>query len=669
MPDTFSIDALSAWLAAHPGWAGLAVFLVAFTESLAIVGLFMPGTVLMFAIGALVALDALALWPTLILAALGAVAGDGLSYWLGRRYHMQLKVMWPFRRYPRLMARGVDFFHAHGGKSVLMARFFGPVRPILPAVAGMLEMPPGRFLLVNVISALLWAPAYLLPGLVFGASLELAAEVAARLMLLLALGLALVWFSLWLVLRVTRYLQARAEANIARLWRWSRHHPWLGRISTALIDPDHPEARALAWLGLILLGAAWAFFFTLWQVIGQNEPLTLDLAVYRFFQGLRTPATDRLMVFVTQFGDSAVYLPAALALFAWLLWRRRLSAALHWAAASGFGLLLTQSLKLGLQVPRPGELYSGVSAFAFPSGHALMSTTVYGFLAVLAARELPPRARRWAYLGATLVIVPVAFSRLYLGAHWLSDVIGGLCLGLATVSLLGLAYRRHPAPPLALTPALSLFLVVLAAGLAWHGARQFGQELERYAYRPARMVMTTDAWWQSGWQRLPLTRHDLRGRAGHPLNLQWAVDLETTRRFLSKRGWQPATPLNPETALRLLAPDLPVMQLPVLPQVHDGRHEVLRWVRPQGEALLVLRLWETPFELGDLGHPLRVGNVSRLHRHSLGPIRYLATGQDFSTPLEQLLADLPARDVARRSGDTGYVWLVRQVGNGSDIMF
>lgn len=634
--EMFNIDTLINWLAVHPGWAGFAVFFIALTESLAIVGLFMPGSFLMFGIGALVAVDALPLWPTLALAAVGAVAGDGLSYWLGRHYHMQLKVLWPFSRYPRLIARGVDYFHAHGGKSVLMARFFGPVRPILPAVAGMLEMSPTRFLLVNIASALLWAPAYLLPGLVFGASLGLAAEVATRLMLLLALLSVLLWLGLWLVLRVTRYLQPRTEANIGRVWRWSQRHPHLGRLSAALVDPEHPEPRALALLGLMLLAAGWAFFFVLWQVIGETGPLALDTTVYHFFQGLRTPSADRLLVFITELGDAAVYLPVGLAVFIWLLWRRRVSAALHWLAAIGFGIALTQLLKAGLQVPRPIDIYTGASAFSFPSGHAVMGVTVYGFLAVLIARELAPRHRRWAYLGAALFIIPIAFSRLYLGAHWLSDVVGGLFLGLAAVALLGLAYRRHPAPPIRPKGLLAVAMISLMMTDGWNVQRQFEHDVSRYAYQPEITSMGMDTWWREGWQRLPGMRHDVRGKAAHPLNLQWLADLNTVRDYLTRQGWHEATPLTLKNSLRLLAPALALNELPVLPQVHDSRHEVLRWIKQDGEDLIVIRLWASQVRLTDTGTPLWIGNVSRLRRQHLGPFSYPATDTDFTGAFQRM---------------------------------
>ncbi|MES9896122.1 MAG: VTT domain-containing protein, partial [Candidatus Thiodiazotropha endolucinida] len=96
----------------------------------------------------------------------------------------RLRGFWPFNRHPATLQRGITFFQRYGGKSVALGRFFGPVRAIIPLVAGMLGMPPLRFLAANILSALVWAPAYLLPGIVFGASLELASEVAFRLVAL-----------------------------------------------------------------------------------------------------------------------------------------------------------------------------------------------------------------------------------------------------------------------------------------------------------------------------------------------------------------------------------------------------------------------------------------------------------------------------------------------------
>src|SRR3990172_2940796 len=207
----FDLKPALDWIMAHPHWSGTAVFVISLAESLAIVGLFIPGTIVMFGVGALVAAGALGLWATLGLAVAGAVVGDGISYWLGYHYHEQLRLMWPFSRYPQLLARGETYFHRHGGKSVLLGRFVGPVRPITPVVAGMLGMSPLRFLVVNVLSALGWAPAYILPGVVFGASLGLASAVASRLAVLVVGLLVVLWLSIWGVRAIIRLLQPHAE--------------------------------------------------------------------------------------------------------------------------------------------------------------------------------------------------------------------------------------------------------------------------------------------------------------------------------------------------------------------------------------------------------------------------------------------------------------------------
>jgi undecaprenyl-diphosphatase len=141
-----------------------AIFLVSFSESLALVGLLMPGTVIMFGVGAVVATGSLGLSPVLLLAMAGAVAGDGVSYWLGHRYKERLVNLWPFSRYPEMLNKGEAFFHRHGGKSILFGRFVGPGRPVIPVVAGMLGMGPAHFAVVNVLSAVGWALVYILPG-------------------------------------------------------------------------------------------------------------------------------------------------------------------------------------------------------------------------------------------------------------------------------------------------------------------------------------------------------------------------------------------------------------------------------------------------------------------------------------------------------------------------
>ena len=179
--DLSTIQPVLDWMARNPELAGVIVFLVAAGESLALVGIVVPGVVFMLGIGALVGLDAINLWQALFWAAAGAIVGDWLSYWLGRHFDKQLRHIWPLSRYPELIPRGEAFFERHGGASVFFGRFVGPLRPIIPAIAGIMHMPQGKFYVINVVSAVLWAPVVILPGVAFGESIQLANEVFLRL--------------------------------------------------------------------------------------------------------------------------------------------------------------------------------------------------------------------------------------------------------------------------------------------------------------------------------------------------------------------------------------------------------------------------------------------------------------------------------------------------------
>lgn len=148
----------------HAIWAGPIMFGLSFGESFAFLSLLFPGTAIMVAAGAFIPGGTLSLWPLVIGCVTGAIAGDAISFWLGRRYGYLIARVWPFSRRPDLLERGFAFFERHGGKSVFIGRFFGPLRAVIPLVAGIARMPSHRFWIANVSSALIWAPVLLLPG-------------------------------------------------------------------------------------------------------------------------------------------------------------------------------------------------------------------------------------------------------------------------------------------------------------------------------------------------------------------------------------------------------------------------------------------------------------------------------------------------------------------------
>jgi membrane protein DedA with SNARE-associated domain len=153
-----------AFIAAHAHWAVVVMFVTAFGESFAFLSLLFPGTTLLIAAGTLMSDGTLPYAPVLIGAVAGATLGDSVSYWIGRRFGGGIARVWPFSRNPEMLPAGIRFFEQHGGKSVFIGRFFGPMRAVVPLAAGLLRMPRGWFWLTNVTSALVWAPMLLFVG-------------------------------------------------------------------------------------------------------------------------------------------------------------------------------------------------------------------------------------------------------------------------------------------------------------------------------------------------------------------------------------------------------------------------------------------------------------------------------------------------------------------------
>src|SRR5262249_40611463 len=251
---------LIEFVAAYPHVAYGLVFLAALSEALPVIGVVVPGSVIILAVSALVPTGAVALWPLLVWATIGAIVGDGFSYWLGRRYERDILLRWPFSRYPQVAVQSEAFFQQHGGKSVFLGRFIPALRAFVPLFAGILHMPARRFYISNVLSALCWAPAHIFPGVVLGASLALAGAVAGG-CAAFVLTLRVV---LWLVAGVAGYAVRRGPPFLIfveerlRLWA-GRKDTWMRRELLSLLDPARKEARALVILAAILVGAVWIF--------------------------------------------------------------------------------------------------------------------------------------------------------------------------------------------------------------------------------------------------------------------------------------------------------------------------------------------------------------------------------------------------------------------------
>jgi membrane protein DedA with SNARE-associated domain len=148
----------------HQGWTPLIVGALAFAESLAVVSLLVPSTVLLLGIGALIGASRLEFWPIWLGAAAGAILGDWLSYAIGFRFKHAVFRVWPLSSHQHLSDRGEQFFARWGAWGVFLGRFIGPMRAVVPLTAGIFAMPMLLFQTATIASAFVWAFIMLAPG-------------------------------------------------------------------------------------------------------------------------------------------------------------------------------------------------------------------------------------------------------------------------------------------------------------------------------------------------------------------------------------------------------------------------------------------------------------------------------------------------------------------------
>ena len=415
---------VTTWLSAHPQWLGLAILLLACIECVTIVGILVPGTVALFAVAALAGSGALGLGETLLLGYAGGLLGDALSYAIGRRFHRDIRHLPLLRRHPEWLAQAEFYFQRYGVASLLVGRFIGPLRPMLPTVAGMLDMPLPRFAAVSLVAAASWALVYLVPGWTTGAALRLSLPAGFWWQAGVLIGALLALFAL------------------------------VGQASLR----ERREAAALAALlgGLLLVAllAGWRHFVLFDQTL-------LELA-----QRLRTPALDVWLVRLSQLGDPAVQLGAALALGLLLAALRQWRALLFVVLALAGTALAGHAVTLLIARAHPPPPLPPLDAFSLPGGDSAAAFAFCLVLGVLGGRSAPARVRLAWLLLASLPAAASAAARVCLGGLWpAAGLAGALLAGSLCALALLLVQRRTPLPALGRLGWCMPLGVLLIAGL------------------------------------------------------------------------------------------------------------------------------------------------------------------------------------------------------------
>ena len=392
-----------------------------FLVGLESLGIPLPGETALVTAAAFAALGHLSIYGVVTTAVAAAVIGDNGGYWIGRKGGIAL-----VRRYGRFLhlneahlERARHFFGRHGPPTVFIGRFIALLRTWTAVLAGAARMPYGRFMLYNALGAVCWAGVVGALGYVFGRNLPRLehymgqASLAAALLVALVVGLVLGW----------RWFERNRTSLVTRTARFARGE-YLGLHLT---------------LGLVIsLAGLWVFAGVTEDVI-HHDPLTqFDVALLDWLHARATATGYAVFNAISLLGSPVTLTILALAMALLLAARRESIVLAGWLAAFAGGGLLDVVLKLVIRRPRPPGAAAFLQHFSwsFPSGHAMASLIGYGMLAyVLTLLWIHRRSAQIAVvLGAALLIIAIGFSRLYLGVHYFSDVVGGYAAGVLWLS-------------------------------------------------------------------------------------------------------------------------------------------------------------------------------------------------------------------------------------------
>ena len=419
----------------------VALFLLIGLESF---GIPLPGEIALVTAGAFAARGRLDIGLVILAAAAGAIVGDNAGYWLGRTGG--IAIVHRFGRRVGLnelkVARMHAFFGRYGAKTVFIGRFIALLRSWAAVLAGVAEMPYGRFTCFNVAGGATWAVLFGSLGYAFGHNLPLleryAGQVTLALALLVALGSATYLGVRWLRADSTHLGEA-----ISDRWQRAARSPHVARLRARyprLWTFVAARAARGEYLGLHLtiglavsLAALWVFGGVTEDVIHHHPLTTLDLQLSLWLRNHAGATGDRVALAVTSLG-SPVWIASLLVVVAGVLARRRQWIPLAgWVAAIAGSGVLDLALKRAIHRPRPAGAADFLqnASFSFPSGHAMGSLIAYGMLLYLLLAHWPQARRHTAPVSvvAVVLVLAIGVSRLYLGVHFLSDVIGGYAAG------------------------------------------------------------------------------------------------------------------------------------------------------------------------------------------------------------------------------------------------
>jgi undecaprenyl-diphosphatase len=456
-------------------WTYALVGFMAFAETGAFIGLVAPGEFTVILGGVIAGQGTINIFLLMAIVWVCTLTGDTVSFFLGRRLGRAfLEKHGPkFRLTHERLAVVEEHFQKRGGATVLVGRFIGFVRPIAPFLAGASRLPYRRFIPYSIVGTGLWGPGFCLLGYVFWQSFDQVTKYAGRATLIFGVIVAIVVGIVWLRrklrdpeerAKLMAWLDGQADRPLLRPLAKVVRPVWRHVVRPAamflqprvrfLIERLTPGALGLEFTTALAVTGVGLYAFIAYAITFSNDPTLLtpaDSSLLKLADRTHVDTLEDIIKIYTDLGSLPV-VGAFMAISVVMLAMRHRPVEIAVLVVAFVAIIIAvHQTKAGIDRPRPPHPLTDTVGSSYPSGHAAYSTA-YVAMAVIAARVLRGIvSRSTLVLLALLASASIGMSRIYLRAHYWSDVMGGWGLGAGIFGLCAMVamivvYMRNTSP-------------------------------------------------------------------------------------------------------------------------------------------------------------------------------------------------------------------------------
>lgn len=614
--DFFSeyLQPITSWVSLHPHWALLLTFVISFSESLAFIGSIVPGSVTMTAIGILAGSGVMRIDLTLLAAIMGAIAGDSASYAIGRIFSDKLRNLWPFNRYPKWLDYGKDYFERHGGKSVLIGRFTGPLRSLIPIIAGMMKMNQWHFIVANVLSAIGWSLLYVAPGILIGtASTELSPQTASKLFVVILLLLAAVWMLShgvkWVFTQINHWLRLQLNS----LWKMGLQNSSLKKIARCLTPQNDADYYPTAAIVLTLILFCILIPIGLYTSTHSLWINSLNESIHQFCLSIRTGDFDAFFIIIRLDISYVSLLSFGLAILIYAFYHRDWRLLKFWISLIITSGLLTALLSHTLAHPFPISTDRRTALYNFSSNGLIFATSLLGFLNFYMAKFYKQTISVICRILLLSALILTGAALIYLGEDWFTNITLIYLIGFENALLHWMFYRRIGKPHYRshLPIILSFILFIIATAVS--SLLFFHTVAERQQPHIKQFVIDHNAWWKQKKPLLPLYTSNRFGRNSSLMNIQYVGSIHYLLHTLENAGWKRQRDSFFYSLFLRMSHKKSTATLPLMTQLYVNRKPeiLMTYGASNDEDSVILRLWRSNYHVNNHNQTVWIGSIQK----------------------------------------------------------